>query len=141
VPKSRMHWLEPPWKAILSNKGLLPLLWQMFPGHPNLLPAFFDGDPAASALAGGYVRKPLFSREGANIEWVEPSGQRYAVEGPYGAEGYIVQALHPLPRFAGNHTVIGSWVVRGEPVGLGIREDATPVTRDTSRFVPHAIVG
>ena len=136
-----VRWLEPPWKAILSNKGLLALLWRFFPGHPNLLPAWFEGDPGASALSGGYVRKPLFSREGANIEWVEPSGERYSVDGPYGAEGYVVQALHPLPRFAGSYSVVGSWVVRGEPVGIGIREDATPVTRDTSRFLPHAIVG
>src|SRR5476649_162129 len=33
-----VRWLEPAWKAILSNKALLPLLWQMFPDHPNLLP-------------------------------------------------------------------------------------------------------
>lgn len=141
VPKAGVRWLEPPWKAILSNKGLLPLLWRFFPGHPNLLPAFFEGDPAASALSGGHVRKPLFSREGANVEWVEPDGRRYAVEGPYGSEGHVLQALHPLPCFAGNYTVIGSWVVRGEPAGMGIREDTTPVTRDTSRFLPHAIVG
>jgi glutathionylspermidine synthase len=141
VVKAGVRWLEPPWKALLSNKGLLPLLWQMFPGHPNLLPAYFDGDPAAAALTGGYVRKPLFSREGSNVEWIGPAGQRYAVDGPYGAEGYILQALHPLPNMDGNYTVVGSWVVRGEPVGLGIREDATPITRDTSRFVPHAIIG
>ncbi|MDP4892679.1 glutathionylspermidine synthase family protein, partial [Cypionkella sp.] len=43
--------LEPPWKALLSNKGLLPVLWQMFEGHPNLLPAFFEHD-IADAMAG-----------------------------------------------------------------------------------------
>ena len=42
---SPTRWLEPPWKAILSNKGILPLLWAMFPRHPNLLPAFFEDDP------------------------------------------------------------------------------------------------
>jgi glutathionylspermidine synthase len=139
--KQGVRWLEPPWKAILSNKGLLPLLWRYFEGHPNLLPAFFDGDPKASELTGGYVRKPLFSREGANVEWMGASGERFAVDGPYGAEGSIIQALHPLPRFAGSYTVIGSWVVGGKPAGIGIREDSTPITRDTSRFMPHAIVG
>ena len=24
---------------LLSNKAILPVLWEMFPGHPNLLPA------------------------------------------------------------------------------------------------------
>ena len=39
------RWIEPPWKTILSNKGILPLLWEMFPHHPNLLPAYFEDDP------------------------------------------------------------------------------------------------
>lgn len=34
-----VRWLEPAWKSILSNKSLLPMLWEMFPNHPNLLPA------------------------------------------------------------------------------------------------------
>ncbi len=36
------RFIEPPWKAVLANKGILPLLWEMAPGHPNLLPAFFE---------------------------------------------------------------------------------------------------
>jgi len=35
---------EPFWKVIVGNKALLPLLWSMYPDHPNLLPAYFD-DP------------------------------------------------------------------------------------------------
>lgn len=27
------RWIEPPWKAVLSNKGILPLLWEMFPSQ------------------------------------------------------------------------------------------------------------
>lgn len=28
-----VRWLEPAWKSIISNKALLPLLWEMFPDH------------------------------------------------------------------------------------------------------------
>lgn len=28
-------WLEPLWKTLLSNKALLAVLWEMYPGHPN----------------------------------------------------------------------------------------------------------
>ena len=62
------RWIEPPWKAILSNKGILPLLWEMFPKHPNLLPAYFEDDPKAAMLGSSFVRKPLYSREGANVD-------------------------------------------------------------------------
>ncbi len=141
LTKAPLRWLEPPWKAILSNKGLLPLLWRYFEGHPNLLPAYFEGDPRAAGLHGGFVRKPLFSREGANVEWHGADGSTFQVDGPYGQEGAIVQALHPLPRIGGNFTVVGTWVIGGVAAGLGIREDTTPITRDTSRFLPHAIIG
>ena len=62
--------IEPAWKLLLSNKGILPLLWAMFPRHPNLLPAYFEDDPKATSLGSSFVRKPLYSREGANVSIV-----------------------------------------------------------------------
>ena len=137
---SATKWLEPPWKAILSNKGILPLLWAMFPRHPNLLPAYFEDDPKAAELGASYVRKPLYSREGANIEIIVGGSAIDSDSGPYGAEGFIRQAVAPLGQFDGNYAVLGSWIAAGAPCGLGIREDVSPITKNTSRFLPHAIV-
>ena len=105
----------------------------MVPGHPNLLPTSFD----PSAITGPAVRKPIFGREGANVQVIE--GGRVVAEtgGGYGAEGFVYQAHAPLPGFDGNYPVIGSWVVASQPAGIGIREDDTAITRDTSRFLPH----
>lgn len=138
LPASGIHLIEPPWKAILSNKGILPLLWQRHENHPNLLPAFFDDTPQTS-LPAGWVRKPFFSREGANIELHLADGSTSASEGPYDDAPTIRQALHPLPRFADSYPLIGSWVVGDRPSGIGIREDASLITRDTARFLPHII--
>jgi glutathionylspermidine synthase len=133
--------LEPAWKAILSNKGMLPLLWDRHPGHPNLLPAFFDDDAAGKAdLGNSYVRKPLFSREGWDIELVDRGRRQKGREGGYGEEGHVVQALAKLPRLDGKYPVIGSWVVGTEAAGISIREDNSRVTRNLSRFVPHVIL-
>jgi glutathionylspermidine synthase len=134
------RWIEPPWKAILSNKGILPLLWEMFPNHPNLLPAYFEDDPNAERLGTSFVRKPLYSREGANIALVSAGATLVEQEGPYGAEGFIRQALAPLPNFADQYPVLGSWLVDHVPCGLSIREDENPITGNTSRFLPHAIL-
>jgi glutathionylspermidine synthase len=134
------RWIEPPWKAILSNKGILPLLWAMFPRHPNLLPAFFDDDADAASLGSSYVRKPLYSREGANVTLVSAGSALDRHDGPYGAEGFVRQALAPLPEFSGQYPVLGSWTVNGNPCGLSIREDDTPITGNMSRFMPHAIL-
>ena len=137
---SGVHFLEPPWKAVLSNKGLLPLLWGMFEGHPNLLPAYFEGDPRAGALPDSYVRKPLLSRQGSNIEIVRDGMALSRKDGPYGEEGHVVQAFHPLPEFDGNFPMVGCWMVAGRPAGLSIREDRTLVTGKDARFIPHVIL-
>ena len=134
------RWLEPPWKAILSNKGILPLLWEMFPNHPNLLPAYFEDDAAAEKLGASFVRKPLYSREGANVTMVSAGMTLDQQPGPYGSEGYIRQAFAPLPCFADQYPVIGSWIVGERACGLSIREDENPITGNSSRFVPHAIL-
>ena len=136
LPGSGLRLLEPPWKALLSNKGVLPLLWERHPGHPNLLAAEFDD---GSPLPPGWVRKPLHSREGANVSLHLPDGRLIESDGPY-AGPCIRQALHPLPEFDGHFPMVGSWIVGDAACGIGIREDDSPITRDTARFVPHAIV-
>jgi len=140
IAKAPTRWIEPPWKAILSNKGLLPLLWEMFPGHPNLLPAYFEDDPEAAKTGSSFVRKPLFSREGANVTLVAAGSTLVEQQGPYGAEGFIRQGLAPLPNFSGQYAVVGSWLVDHTPCGLSVREDENPITGNTSRFLPHAIL-
>jgi glutathionylspermidine synthase len=140
LPNAPTRWIEPPWKAILSNKGMLALLWEMFPNHPNLLPAFFEDDPNAAQLGTSFVRKPIYSREGANVTLVSAGVTLVEQEGPYGAEGFIRQALAPLPEFSGQYAVLGSWLVDHIPCGLSIREDENPITGNSSRFLPHAIL-
>ena len=130
--ETRLKVVEPPWKILLSTKGLLPILWELNPNHPNLLPAAFE----RFRISGDYVQKPLYSREGANVT-VYRGAEVLREGGTYGAEGWVYQAYTPLPRFGDSYAVIGSWVVGDEPAGIGIREDVTPITRNSSHFVPH----
>lgn len=139
LAESPTQWIEPPWKAILSNKALLPLLWQMYPGHPNLLPAWFEDD-LAQATEHKLVRKPLFSREGSNISVIENGIETLSVDGPYGEEGFIYQSWYPIPKFGANHTLIGSWLIDDKAAGISIREDLSPITQDLSRYLPHIIL-
>jgi glutathionylspermidine synthase len=138
LPRAEITVLEPAWKALLSNKGILPLLWERHAGHPNLLEAYFEDDPKASALSSAHVRKPLFSREGANIEIVDAGGIERGQDQGYDGRA-ILQAVHAPPVFDGRHMIIGSWIVGEEPAGMSIREDVGRITRDTSRFVSHFI--
>jgi glutathionylspermidine synthase len=124
--------IEPAWKMLLSNKAILPVLWKMYPDHPNLLPCYYE----KGKFASDFVKKPIYSREGANVT-IKTGATEIAVPGDYGKEGFIYQGYHPLPQFGGSYTVLGSWIVGEEPAGLGIREDESPVTKNSSRFVPH----
>ena len=136
----KTRFLEPPWKAILSNKGILPLLWAKEPKHPNLLPSYFEDDPARANLSGRYVRKPIFSREGHNVTIIENNRIVDCTYGPYQSGPHVLQALATISSFSGNFPVIGSWIVSGKPCGIGIREDKSLIIRDRSRFIPHVII-
>ena len=124
------YWLEAPWKMLLSNKAILPILYELNPDSPYLLPA------ARQPLPGAQVRKPILSREGANIAIIDNGRIVFENPGPYTAP-YVYQQLYQLPEFEGNHPIIGSWMVNGYACGMGIREDTSLVTGNTSRFVPH----
>jgi glutathionylspermidine synthase len=125
------QWIEPIWKMLWSNKALLAVLWELYPNHPNLLPAYLDGPRDLTR----YVRKPKLAREGANITLVGDT--TIETGGDYGEEGFVYQALAPVPVVDGNFAVIGSWLVDGQASGMGIRESDGPITTNLSRFVPH----
>jgi glutathionylspermidine synthase len=133
--KMKSKWIEPAWKSILSNKGILPILWELFPNHENLLPCYFDGPNGMT----DYVEKPIYSREGANVAVYRNGEVSSFADGEYGEEGYIYQKLFNVPVFDGNYPIIGSWIIGGESAGIGIRESTTEITDNLSRFVPHLI--
>lgn len=137
IRTSSTRWVEPAWKMILSCKSILPLLYQRFPDSPFLLPASFDELPG-----GSYVKKPVHAREGANIEVVIGGRVVQTTDGPYVGGANIYQQLATqLKPHDGRYPVIGSWVINGEACGMGIREDESLITGNTSRFVPHQMVG
>jgi glutathionylspermidine synthase len=149
IADAHCRFLEPAWKAVVSNKGILAVLWEMYEGHPNLLPSFFAADfakgsaavdRAGAAFDRGMVRKPLFSREGSSIR-ITRGDQIIAAaqDQAYADHPMIVQAYHEMPAFDGFHPVIGAWIVGQSCVGMSIREDRARITQDLSRFKPHFI--
>jgi glutathionylspermidine synthase len=131
----RTFWVEPIWKLIWSNKAMLPILWEIFPDHPNLLWASAEAPRRAS-----YVQKPILAREGANVRLVRDGREIAATTGAYAASPTIWQGLYDLPDYDGLMPVIGAWSVDGEPAGMGIREDGL-ITGNLARFAPHIIEG
>lgn len=134
---SRTSWVEPLWKMLLSNKQLLVVLWELFPDHPNLLPAYNTKERLSGQKV---VRKPKLGREGANVTIFQEDGTiKEESTGDYGDEGYVWQAYSELPENDGMQAVIGSWIVGETPAGIDIRETSGAITNDLAFFVPHYI--
>lgn len=154
LASARCLFLEPAWKALVSNKGILPVLWELFEGHPNLLASFFSSEVASGSpayrravdsgqFAHGRVTKPLFSREGASITIENPAREvlETSTNRTYDMHPTVIQAYHPLPVFDGWRPIIGSWIIGETCAGMGLREDRALITQDLSRFKPHFLMG
>ena len=137
IPQDRTGFMEPVWKMLLSNKAILAVLWQLFPDHPNLLPAFFEPNPA---LGPSYIVKPILAREGANIALMRDGVVVEKTPGTYGSPARVYQQAMDMPTFDGNTVVVCSWMVGEEPAGMILREAQARIVTDNSRVIPHYFV-
>ncbi|GAB7192854.1 glutathionylspermidine synthase family protein [Kineococcus sp. NUM-3379] len=137
-PSAGVAWIEPMWKMLLSSKTLLVALWEEFPGHPMLLPAWLEEPAPGSAEARhGYVSKPVFGWEGAGVRIVTGGRVEETPARHTRGQHLVHQRYTELPVLDGNHAVVGSWVVGGHAAGIGVRESTSRITDLSARFVPH----
>ncbi len=133
VARDTIGVVEPPWKAVLSHKAILPLLWQLNPGHPNLLEAHHGHAP----VTGDWVEKPALGREGANVRMLQDGRPIASTEGSYGDAAIISQRRAPMLVQDGWTVVIGSWIAHDKACGVIFRESRDLVVRENSRGLPH----
>ena len=126
--------IEPIWKMILANKALMVKMWELFPGHKNLLPTFTN----PGELGNSYVAKPYFAIRGNGVHIVK-DGQIIAENSTPNDVPLVYQQICELPNYDGNHPVIGSWMIGNVATGIGIRESGL-ITNNDARFVPHYVV-
>ena len=78
---------------VLSNKAILPVLYELFPDSPYLLRAGFE------PIGETYVVKPIYSREGSNVTIVQDGRTIAETGGDYTEGPHIYQEFRPLPEF------------------------------------------
>jgi len=144
VEKQQVHFFEPAWRSLLSNKGILSVMSELFPDCPYLLKAAVDGSPEAEELKKKpYAKKPLHGLQGESVSLVYPDQPEmsFSIPGTYGKEGFLIQELHALPTYNNYHILVGSWVINDKPSGVGIRADLSPITTGNHcLFVPHMVM-
>lgn len=143
VLKNSIRLFEPAWKMLLANKLLMVKMRALFPDSPYLLDTYHS-ETAFKASGRAFVRKPALGREGQNVS-VFRAGEVSPAErtdGNYSDNPFVYQEFAKLFRdnASGAYALIGSWVIGGEPQGMGIRESDHAITDDRSRFVPHWFV-
>jgi glutathionylspermidine synthase len=116
----QMRWIEPIWKMLLSNKGILPILWELYPNHELLLPAFFEPEATGPVTSewtqvndGGFGR-------GHNSAPI-PSSLSKLASGPFGMRDYVSKPL--LSREGANIKIVrnGSTVMETDGMYDGPR--------------------
>ncbi|GLY32993.1 glutathionylspermidine synthase family protein [Kineosporia sp. NBRC 101731] len=136
--ESSTTWLEPVHKVLTGSKAVLATMWELYEGHPNLLPAYWSPEK----LGRDYVVKPVHGWEGAGVKVIRNGRVAAGVEERHTqGQTAIYQKYQEVPRIGDCLPVLGTWVIGDRAAGLGIREtDAGRLITDTqARFVPHFI--
>jgi glutathionylspermidine synthase len=135
IPDSGCTFIEPLWRLMLGSKGILRVLSELFPDHPAVLACGISPEQLGST----YVSKPLFGHEGHNVAIHRNGVVAETLAGDYADEAKVYQAFVESPRFDGYLPQFGIWMVRNQPVAIGIRETRRGIITGNSAFVPHAI--
>jgi len=126
--------LNPAYTLLFQSKGMLPILWKLFPGHPLLLEASFK------PLEGKrQVEKKLFGREGENITIYDKNGKVIDKrDGEYGSFASIYQEFTQLPKDSQGRYYQAGVFFAYEGCGLGFRRGGA-ILDNMSKFVGHII--
>lgn len=124
--------LNPAYTLLFQSKGMLKILCDLFPDSPYLLKTSFE------PLAGKYVEKPVFGREGANTKIVENGMSIKETEGPYGNYKKVYQEYVEFPKDSQGNKYQAGVFFAYEACGLGFRKGGE-ILDNMSKFVGHII--
>ena len=125
--------LNPAYTLLFQSKGILKVLWELYPNHPLLLETSEAPLPNKKC-----VKKPLFGREGANISIIEPDGSTsFETAGDYGSEKFIYQEFSEFNSHQNELYQAGVFFAY-EGCGLGFRKGGL-VLDNCAKFVGHII--
>lgn len=133
--------VEPAWRWLMSNHGLLSVLWRQYPRHPNLCRAATD----SGSLGGCDV---VLSRSFLGLDHARTRimvhGQVVSDSDPAAAVtagGTVWMEMPPLFEHDKGYAVIDAWIVGEKCMGMTVRESPDPLVGPEARIVPHIFRG
>ncbi|WP_457602971.1 glutathionylspermidine synthase family protein [Nitratifractor sp.] len=127
---------NPAYTLMFQSKGMLKILWDLYPGHPLLLESSFE--PLAGKMQ---VKKPFFGREGGNVAILESDGSTVVtdLQGEYANFPMLYQEYVELPSDSEGRRYQAGLFFAYESCGLGYRRGGE-ILDNLSKFVGHVIV-
>ena len=125
---------NPAYTLLFQSKGLLKILWDLYPNHPLLLESSFE------PLKGQkQVKKPIFGREGGNVSILdENASELESVEGDYANHKMLYQAYTELATDTQANSYQAGVFYAYEACGLGFRK-GNLILDNMSKFVGHLV--
>ncbi|OGT88960.1 MAG: glutathionylspermidine synthase [Gammaproteobacteria bacterium RIFOXYA12_FULL_61_12] len=136
IAKNKMtRFLNPAYTLLFQSKGMLKILWDLFPDSPYLLRTDFKPLPGLAQ-----AEKKLFGREGANMALRDASGRVIqSTDGPYQHHKSVYQELASFPQDAAGRNYQAGVFYVWEACGLGFRRGGA-ILDNGSKFVGHRVV-
>ena len=129
---------EPLWTLIPSNKAVLAVLWEIFPGQPNLLHTTFTLDDTLQQ--NGYVTKPIAGRSGFDISIFNDQQTIQQQSGKFAHQNQIYQEFFALPKLDGEYVQVSSFTANGKYAGSCVRLDASPIITTHSDLLALLVI-
>jgi glutathionylspermidine synthase len=125
---------NPAYTLMFQSKGILKVLWELYPNHPLLL------ETSSEPLEGKkQVKKPIFGREGGNISIIDSDGATIASEdGDYDSYEVVYQEYTELPTDSSGASYQAGLFYVYESCSLGFRKGGL-ILDNMSKFVGHTV--
>jgi len=126
---------NPAYTLMFQSKGILKILWDLYPNHPLLLETSFDPLPNQKQVA-----KPIFGREGESVSILNADGStNEKIDGDYDSHKMIYQAYTQLPTDQSGDSYQAGLFYVYESSAIGFRKGGL-ILDNMSKFVSHIVV-
>ena len=127
---------NPAYTLLFQSKGLLKILWDLYPNHPLLLETSFE------PLTGQkQVKKPVFGREGGSVSILDENANEIeTIAGDYDNHKMVYQAYTELATGVQSDSYQAGVFYAYEACGLGFRKGGK-ILDNMSKFVGHIVKG
>jgi len=125
---------NPAYALLFQSKGLLKILWDLYPNHPLLLESSFEPLDRQKQ-----VEKPVFGREGGNVSILDADTATLEhIDGDYSNHKMVYQAYTELPTDQEGLSYQAGVFYAYEACGLGFRKGGK-ILDNMSKFVGHIV--